>query len=122
MGGEMYFFRDPVAALNNTLLFMETQRQDGRLPGSIQCVQDGIVPQFNKLQGFCFARPALRLYYLNGQDRDYLLALRKCLSSFDAWLHRTRDLWQNGILASYCVYDTGDDNAVRYGDAPVYHT
>ena len=121
MGGEMYFGRCPEAALNNQLLFIRTQRADGRLAGSIQCLPDGTVePQFNKLQGFCFPAPALNLYYLTGRDPDYLDALAGCLARFDAWLWRTRDSDGDGCLESYCVYDTGEDNALRYGDAPNY--
>lgn len=120
MGGEMAFFRSPEAAVNNTLLFMRTQRDDGRLPGSIALTGNTVTPQFDKLQGFCFARPALDLYYLTGRDEEYLQSLRSCLSRFDSWLHKTRDLDGNGILSSFCVYDTGEDNALRYGDAPNY--
>ena len=64
MGGEMYALRNLEAAKNNTLLFMRHQRADGRLPGSIQCADGVIEPQFNKYQGFCFPFPALNLYYL----------------------------------------------------------
>lgn len=48
MGGEMYALRDLEAARNNCLLFMRYQREDGRLPGSIQCSGGKIIPQFNK--------------------------------------------------------------------------
>ena len=83
MGGEMYALRNLEAAENNIRLFMRHQREDGRLPGSIQCV-DGIAePQFNKYQGFCFPFPALNLYYLLGEDRDYLRELEACLRRFD---------------------------------------
>lgn len=55
MGGEMYWKRNMTAAMNNQLLFMRTQRADGRIAGSIQCHPDGTIePQFNKFQGFCF--------------------------------------------------------------------
>ena len=122
MGGEMYALRDMEAAKNNSALFMRCQRADGRLPGSIQCVGGGIEPQFNKLQGFCFPDPALNLYYLLGRDPDWLDALRDCLAGFDGWLWRTRDVSGDGLLSAFCVYDTGEDNAVRYGDAPCWWT
>ena len=35
MGGEMYALRSLEAAINNCALFMDHQREDGRLPGSI---------------------------------------------------------------------------------------
>ena len=120
MGGEMYALRHPEAALNNSLLFMEHQREDGRLPGSIQCTGGRIEPQYNKYQGFCFPYPALNLYYLTGEDPAYLSALEDCLVRFDECLRRTRHLTGDGILSSFCVYDTGEDLAVRYGDAPCW--
>lgn len=121
MGGEMYAGRDIRAALNNQLLFMRTQRADGRLAGSIQCLPDGNVePQFNKFQGFFFAEPALNMYYWIGEDPEYLALLEDTLRRFDAYLWKVRDSDGDGVLESWCVYDTGEDNAVRYGDAPVY--
>ena len=45
MGGEMYALRNPEAALNNCLLFMRYQREDGRLPGSIQYTDETEVKQ-----------------------------------------------------------------------------
>ena len=44
MGGEMYAKRNLTAALNNQLLFMRTQRADGRIAGSIQGFPDGSIP------------------------------------------------------------------------------
>lgn len=121
MGGEMYAKRDMTAAMNNQLLFMRTQRTDGRLAGSIQCHPDGTIePQFNKFQGFCFPWSALNMYYLSGRDEMYLHQLARCLERFDDYLWRFRDSDGDGCLESFCVYDTGEDNALRYGDAPVY--
>ena len=120
MGGEMYALRNPEAALNNCLLFMRCQREDGRLPGSIQYKDEKVEPQFNKYQGFCFPFPALNLYYINGRDPDYLERLKQTLVRFDACLWRTRHVTGNGLLSSFCVYDTGEDLAVRYGDAPCW--
>ena len=123
MGGEMYAPFNMEAALNNQLLFMRHQRADGRLAGSIQGLPDGTVePQFNKFQGFCFPWPALNMYYWAGEDRAYLDQLADCLEQFDAYLWKVRDSNGDGILESWCVYDTGEDNAVRYGDSPVYCT
>lgn len=122
MGGEMYAGRNLRAALNNSLLFMRCQRADGRLPGSIRCVGGRVEPQFDKFQGFCFPYPALNLYYLIGRDAAYLDALEGCLRRFDEYLWRTRAVSADGCLSSFCVYDTGEDNAVRYGDAPCWWT
>ena len=122
MGGDMYALRNLEAAKNNCQLFMEHQRADGRLPGSIQCVDGKIEAQFNKYQGFCFPFPALNLYFLLEEDREYLRQLQDCLRRFDDCLWRTRDSNGDGLLESFCVYDTGEDLALRYGDAPCWWT
>ena len=118
MGGEMYAKRNMEAGLSNQLLFMENQRQDGRLPGSIALIDGEITPQFNKFQGFCFPSSALNMYYLSGKDPEYLNLLYTTLERFDTYLWNVRDSDGDGCLESWCKYDTGEDNALRYGDAP----
>ncbi len=120
MGGEMYAKRDMEAALNNQLLFMEYQRADGRLPGSITVESGKMIPQFNKVQGFYFPAPALNMYYWMGRDGEYLRTLYGALERFDSWMWRERDSDGDGCLESWCVYDTGEDNARRYGNAPCW--
>ena len=118
MGGEMYAKRNMEAGLNNHLLFMENQREDGRLPGSIAFINGEITPQFNKFQGFCFPSSALNMYYLIGKDPEYLNLLYTTLENFDTYLWNVRDSDGDGCLESWCKYDTGEDHALRYGDAP----
>ena len=118
MGGEMYAKRNMEAGLNNHLLFMETQREDGRFPGSIAFMNGKITPQFDKFQGFCFPSSALNMYYLIGKDPEYLNLLYTTLEKFDAYLWNVRDSDGDGCLESWCKYDTGEDNALRYGDSP----
>lgn len=119
MGGEMYAKRNMEAGFQNNILFMEHRREDGRIPGSIALIDGKRVAQFNKFQGFCFPAPALNMYYLMGNDdREYLNLLYKTLEGFDNYLWKTRDSDNDGCLESFCKYDTGEDNALRYGDAP----
>lgn len=118
MGGEMYAKRNMEVALNNQLLFMENIREDGRIPGSIAMIDGVLTPQFNKFQGFCFPAPALNMYYLMGRDKAYLELLYSTLERFDAYLWKVRDSDGDGCLESWCKYDTGEDHAMRYGDAP----
>jgi len=119
MGGEMYAKRNMEAGVQNNLLFMEYARIDGRIPGSIALINGKRVPQFNKFQGFCFPAPALNMYYLMGNnDRDYLDLLYMTLERFDDYLWKNRDSDGDGCLESWCKYDTGEDNAMRYKDAP----
>lgn len=119
MGGEMYAKRNMEVGLQNNLLFMEHAREDGRIPGSIALIDGKRVAQFNKFQGFCFPAPALNMYYLMGnEDKDYLDLLYQTLEGFDKYLWKNRDSDGDGCLESWCKYDTGEDNAERYKDAP----
>ncbi len=118
MGGEMYAKRNMEVALNNQLMFMENIREDGRLPGSIAMIDGVLTPQFNKFQGFCFPAPALNMYYLMGRDGGYLELLYSTLERFDDYLWRVRDSDGDGCLETWCKYDTGEDHAERYEDAP----
>ena len=118
MGGEMYALRDLQAAVNNSLLFMRHQRSDGRLAGAIACQDGKIDPQFNQFQGFCFPGPAMNIYYLLGRDQAWLDCLADCLRRFDEYLWKKRDISGDGLLSAFCAFDTGEDNAVRFGDAP----
>ncbi len=118
MGGEMYAKRNMEAGLNNQLLFMEHIRDDGRLPGSIALMDGKVTPQFDKFQGFCFPAPALNMYYLMGRDPAYLDLLYSTLERFDVYLWKVRDSDNDGCLETWCKYDTGEDHAERYTDAP----
>lgn len=118
MGGEMYAKRNLPVGYNNQVFFMEYQREDGRIPGSIVLRDGKLIPEFNKLSGFCFPAPALNIYYLAGKEPDYLDLLYATLERFDAYLWRVRDTDGDGCLESWCTFDTGEDHAVRYQDAP----
>ncbi|MCR5108487.1 MAG: hypothetical protein K6B28_10020 [Lachnospiraceae bacterium] len=118
MGGEMYAKRNIEVGLNNQLMFMENIREDGRLPGSIALIDNKVVPQYNKFQGFCFPKPALNMYYIAELDKDYLELLYSTLERFDNYLWSVRDSDGDGCLETWCKYDTGEDNAMRYMDAP----
>ncbi|HSP44215.1 MAG TPA: trehalase family glycosidase [Luteolibacter sp.] len=133
MGGEMYARRDAQTALNNQLIFMLTPRDDGRLPGMViagdTARKNGwhedppeahvwfpeaeILADYEMLQGFCFPEPAWRMYHWIGKDKRYLGKLRDVLAAYDAWLWRTRDSNGDGILETWCVWDTGEDESTR---------
>ena len=133
MGGEMYAKRNLEVALNNQLVFMQSQRSDGRLPGMVINSKTGlemiaekkvpaemiwmpgakIMADFEMFQGYCFPGPAWRMYFWIGKDREYLRKLYKALEAHDAYLWRTRDSNGDGILETWCVWDTGEDGSSR---------
>lgn len=118
MGGYMYAPRDPEVARNNVEIFIDFQRNDGRFPGVIYNRDGNAEPNYVQFQGFCFARPALELYYLTGNDRAYIERLYTALEKFDSYLWRTRDSDGNGCLETWCIYDTGEDHGVRFNGFP----
>lgn len=118
MGGEMYGSRNLELALNNQLLFMENIREDGRLPSVIRYTGSEYNLMYSHFQGYCFPYHALNVYYLIGENREYLKLLYGSLSRFDDYLWRTRDTDGNGCLESFCKWDTGEDRSVRFFDGP----
>lgn len=133
MGGEMYAKRDIQTALNNNVIFMITQRDDGRLPGMVIAGETArsngwienppeahfwfpeadMLADFEMFQGFCFPEPAWRMYHWIGRDKRFLELLGKSLAGHDAYLWRTRDSTGNGVLETWCVWDTGEDESTR---------
>ena len=132
MGGAMYAKRNLEVALNNQLVFIECQRHDGRLPGMVistakanemmvektpeamiwmPCVK--LLADFEMFQGYCFPDPAWRMYFWIGKDKDYLRKLYKALEAHDDYLWQTRDSNGDGILETWCVWDTGEDGSSR---------
>lgn len=133
MGGEMYACRNLEVALNNQLIFMLGQRADGRLPGMVISGKSahhtgadkkpaegeiwipdvGILASYGWLQGYCFPDPAWKIYFWTGRDKGYLSKLSSALEAHDAYLWRTRDPNRDGLLQTWCVWDTGEDNSSR---------
>jgi hypothetical protein len=73
---------------------------------------------FGQLQGNAFPYPAFKMYYLAGKPEGYLQMLADCLEAFDAYLWRTRNPDAEGVLQSWCVWDTGEDHCFRFGGSP----
>jgi len=119
MGGEMYAKRDIACALNNQLIFMEHQRKDGRLPGTIFYGDFLGVQVCYDWMGFCFALPAFKMFFLAGHDKGYLKLLYQCLRDFDGYLWKYRDSNGDGCLETWCTWDTGEDNATRFTELGV---
>jgi hypothetical protein len=113
MGGEMYAKRNLEVALNNQLVFFLGQRADGRLPGMITGGKT-IHPDYEMLQGYCFPDPAWKMYFWIGRDHKYLLDLYAALKGHDDYLWRTRNPNGDGLLQTWCTWDTGEDNSTRY--------
>ncbi len=134
MGGEMYAKHDLQVALNNQVVFIRAQREDGRLPGMVikgsKVAEKGwkekgfpegyvwkpehdLVADYEMFQGYCFPEPAWRMYFWVGKNRDYLKLLQTALKGHDAYLWRTRDSNGDGILETWCAWDTGEDGSTR---------
>jgi hypothetical protein len=133
MGGEMYAKRNIEVALNNQLVFIYGQRIDGRLPGMVinsdagrkmssgQKTPEGmiwkpeheILADFEMFQGYCFPDPAWRMYFWTGKNKEYLNKLYSSIEANDAYLWRVRDSNGDGLLETWCIWDTGEDNCTR---------
>ncbi len=120
MGGEMYAKRNLEVGLNNQLIFMNYQREDGRLPSMISIDLEGkLHADYDWLQGYCFPAPAFKMYFLmNNKDKEYLKKLYKALEVHDKYLWKYRDSNGDGCLETWCVWDTGEDESTRLKGAP----
>lgn len=118
MGGYMYAKRNLEIARNNILIFIDNQREDGRMPGMLSYRNNQLVAHYGWFQGYCFPMPAFELYFWLGKDQDYLRRLYHALEKFDAYLWKTRDSDGDGCLETWCIWDNGEDDCVRLGTAP----
>jgi hypothetical protein len=139
MGGAMYATRNVSLALNNQLVFMRTQREDGRFPGMVSPVKNvsgSVTPFFtypgsqgraSMLQGFYFATPAVDVaWFMNltgagaGKPPNvepFLMELRHTLEQFDSWLWSDRNS-TFGVLWLPGTADTGEDGSDKYRSIP----
>ncbi|MBE0654192.1 MAG: hypothetical protein IH594_10370, partial [Bacteroidales bacterium] len=119
IGGNMYAKRDIRRALDNQLIFMDHQREDGRLPGAISYNSGKTEARFGELQGNFLPEEAFEVYFWIGEDRTYLQKLYNTLKKYDDYLWRTRDSDKNGCLEIWGSGDTGEDHSTRFRDS--YH-
>jgi len=135
LGGAMFGVRNLTLALNNQLIFMRTQRADGRLPGMVSVVNasTGLVnPTFSypgsanrsMLQGFYMASPSVDVAVLaNASGADmaevaaYLAELQLVLARFEAWLWAERNS-SHGVPWLMGTSDTGEDNSDKFSCLP----
>ena len=140
MGGAMYGVRNLTLALNNQLIFMRTQRVDGRLPGHVLPTENvGVVnPTYSlphrinisMLQGSYLASPAVDVAWLMNRTISdaarpqqaaavsaYLDELELVLQRFDSWLWLERNS-SNGVLWLATTADTGEDRSDKYSSLP----
>ncbi len=120
IGGAMYAKRDIEIAKNNQLVFMDCQREDGRLPGSVRFQGGKLVSRYLELQGGYLPLEAFDVYFWTGKDQNYLAHLYETLEKYDDYLWKTRDSDNNGCLETWCIHDTGEDHCSRFGDS--YHS
>lgn len=117
MGGAMYAKRNIEIAKNNQLVFMDCQREDGRLPGSVRFKEGKLTSRYLELQGGFLPLEAFDVYFWIGKDHEYLTQLYETLKKYDNYLWKTRDSDNNKCLESWCIHDTGEDHNERFGNS-----
>ena len=106
MAGAMWAVRNVTKALANQLVFMRTQREDGRLPGMVTTNNSAgaenpmltavyCFPKQSLLQGDYFSSTSVDLaFYLNISDKttatEYTKELHGVLERFDDWMWTNR--------------------------------
>ena len=131
MGGVMYAKRDINIAVDNIMVFINNQRNDGLLPGMVFNTANNVWNlkdptseggtlglHFDNLQGLYLAQPALELYYLLGRNKQYLAAIYQALERYDTYLWKYRDSDKDGCLETWGMTDNGEDHLERFRYAP----
>ncbi|MBO4795529.1 MAG: hypothetical protein J5547_05540, partial [Clostridia bacterium] len=122
MGGEMYAKYDLEAGFNNIDLFMDAMDDEGMMPGMLTYIDNVYGERHDFIQGYCFPYPALNMYYLIGEDREWLLKLYNVLKLNDEWFWKNRESDGDGCLEAWCPCDTGEDYSAKFFGAPHFWT
>lgn len=133
-GGAMYAKFDLQIALHHQAVFFLGQRADGRLPAGVYpaawavergydaeppsghaWLSDlGILATYNSLgHDYDLPETAWRTYFWAERDRAFLEKAYTALAAFDAYLWKNRDSNGDGVLETWCTWDTGEDNCTR---------
>lgn len=113
LGAQTLSSYDFSAALDCVTSFFVSRREDGRLASSIVCRGEHIIPEYERLAGFCFASEALELFYLSKKkELAYLERLYRMLAEFDAYLWKHYDLNGDGCLTFLSSTDAEKEGAL----------
>ena len=113
-------------AVNQLRLFIDNQLANGHLPYNV--LDTELLKQkpwwgrrqigYKQLQEcVSFARLCLDAYELVG-DRKFLQTAYAACKGWDAWLCANRMTLGQGLVETFCVYDTGHDNSCRLEGLP----
>lgn len=102
-------------AVNETMLFINNQREDGHFPF---CVGKNGLGWTQLQECVSFASLCNEVHDMTG-DREYLVRVYDACCKWDAWLVSNR-MGEHGLIEMYCGFDTGHDNSGRL-DGMKYH-
>ena len=95
-------------AVNETMLFINKQRDDGHLPFVVGADSAG----YSQLQEcVSFAALCNEVHDMTG-DREYLERAYTACAKWDEWLCKNR-MGDHGLIEMYCGFDTGHDHSGR---------
>lgn len=95
-------------AVNETMLFINNQREDGHFPFVVGAQKLG----FSQLQEcVSFASLCNEVHDMTGDD-EYLSRAYVACSKWDKWLCENR-MGEHGLIEMYCGFDTGHDHSGR---------
>ena len=124
---------DTDIAVSQMHLFLENQREDGRLPACVLdndlmnsipglakaytgmdvCPPGGLTAQYNQLQE-CVSAASLCLEIWKMDPSEDLAWIYACCAKWDEWLCQNRMTRGKGLVETFCGFDTGHDNSGRF--------
>ena len=122
------FRDDPEArrvAKNQMLLFIRNQRSDGHIPYNVldhsignKNFANSAAVGFRQLQE-CVSLGSLCLEtYALIQDEDFLCEAYEAIKGWVKWQFENRTTLHQGLIETFCIFDTGHDNSRRLEGLP----
>lgn len=109
---------DPLISINQIMLFLDHQKEDGQLPCYI--IDPNKKTGFTDLVGYSqiqecvsFARLCLEACLQNNDMETLAICYEKCVK-WDQWLTKNRITLGTGLIEMFCGFDTGHDNSGRF--------
>ena len=107
-------------SLNQINTFLEYQLEDGHIPYSIRTDGVNVFPRYHQIQEcVSFVQVCLKAVKQNNCTLEEIQKIYNALCKWDSWYKNNRTN-ENGLILTYCGFDTGHDNSSRLKDYGKY--
>ena len=107
-------------SLNQINTFLDYQLENGHIPYSVRTDGVNVFPRYHQIQEcISFVQVCLKAVKQNNCDKTEIKRIYDALCKWDNW-YETYRTNKNGLILTYCGFDTGHDNSSRLKDYGKY--